>query len=45
MSSLNLIVGGLEEDWEELFFHEIHGIVVWFHDDITESFGGLFEQS
>ena len=39
--SLHLVVGYLEEDWEENFVHARKFIVGWFHVDVTEFFGGL----
>ena len=43
MSSVHLIVGYIEEDWEDRSVRERHAIVGWFHGNVTKSFGGLFE--
>ena len=43
VSSIHLIVGYLEEDWEDISVHARHFIVGWFHINIIKSVGGLFE--
>ena len=45
VGSFHLIVGDLEEDCEERFFHERYVIASLFHSDVTESVGGIFEHT